>query len=246
MTISSNYKEHVEISKQLKMSNGFYEVREPYKEDFEKIYNEAKEQKIELSSAKMFLNSLSKEELSTVQNYARMWDTIDVSKLDDEGAYNLLLHHYEKFDFDNNGVVSDGLAMTETLLPVNMSSDEKEVLVQTLNEMPEFESFMALAMIRIPKLIVVDVENDGSIKFRSNERIRMTYDIIKDRVDNILNPPPGAYSSPELKDTMTNFLKFFEKNFENKMEQKEHLKHNNTIKTEAIKVKLEHQNNLNV
>jgi hypothetical protein len=169
-----------------------------------------------------------------------LWDKIDISKLDDEGAYNLLLYHYEKFDFNNDGVVSDGVTMTETLLPTNMPSDDKEILVQTLNEMTEFESFMALSMIRMPKVIVVDIADDGSIKYRSNESIRMTYDVIKDRVDNILNPPPEAYSSPELKDNMRKFLELFEKNYEQNMEQKEQIKHQNRNNTQLVKAKIEY------
>ena len=65
--ISTNYEEHVDITKKLKMADSFYEVREPHKEAFEEIYNQAKEEKVTTSNAKEFLNSLSKEELGTLQ-----------------------------------------------------------------------------------------------------------------------------------------------------------------------------------
>ena len=64
---------------------------------------------INTSNAKEYLQSLSKEELSTLQHYTLLVDDIDVDKLNDEGAYNLLLHHYEKFDFNNDGLVSNGI-----------------------------------------------------------------------------------------------------------------------------------------
>ena len=166
-----------------------------YKESFEKIYNEAKEQNVDMSSAKKFLNSLSKEELSSLQNYSLLWDEINISELSEEGAYNLLLHHYEKYDFNNDGVISDGIATTGSLIPVNMPSDEKEVLVETLNEMPSFESFMALSMINAPSVVMYD---SGSIGLTQNNT-HMDYQAIKDRVNKILNPKPGEYSSPELK-----------------------------------------------
>ena len=52
-----------------------------------------------MSNAKDFLSDLSAEELETLQNYAQLADAIEVDKLSDEGAYNLLMHFYEKYDF---------------------------------------------------------------------------------------------------------------------------------------------------
>jgi len=52
MNISTDYTQHVEVMKQLKMTDGFYEVREPYKEGFEKIYNQAKDKNVTISTTK--------------------------------------------------------------------------------------------------------------------------------------------------------------------------------------------------
>ena len=49
MNIPGNYEQHVAITKELKMSDSFYEVREPHKEAFENIYNEANEKGVEIS-----------------------------------------------------------------------------------------------------------------------------------------------------------------------------------------------------
>lgn len=151
MNIPSNYEQHVNLTKELKMSDSFYEVREPHKEGFEEIYNEAKEKGIDISNAKDFLNSLSEEELSTLQHYTLLVDDINVSQLDDEGAYNLLLHHYEKYDFNNDGLISNGIGKSTSLLPVNMPYDEKEVLVETVNSMDEKERFLTLLMLNPPQ-----------------------------------------------------------------------------------------------
>ena len=166
MNIPGNYEQHVSITKELKMSDSFYEVREPHKEAFENIYNEAKEKGVEISTAKDFLNSLTDEELSTLQHYTLLVEDINVSELDDEGAYNLLLHHYEKFDFDQNGFISNGIGKSTSLLPVNMPSDEKKVLVETLNGMDEKERFTTLLMINPPKLQVME---DGTIMGKEND-----------------------------------------------------------------------------
>lgn len=127
MQITTSYQEHVSILKELKHDKSFYDVREPYKEEFQKIYNDVKEKGVSISNAKEYLDSLSKEELSTLQNYTRLVHEINVDTLSNEGAYNLLLEHYEKYDFNNDGVVEDGEGKTIPLIPAHFSSTEKEL-----------------------------------------------------------------------------------------------------------------------
>jgi hypothetical protein len=239
MNILTDYEQHVQISKKLKMSNDFYQVREPYKDDFEKIYNKAKEENINTSNAKQFLHTLSKEELNTLQHYTLLVDKINISELDDEGAYNLLLHHYEKFDFNNDGFVSDGIGLTTSILPFDMPSNEKEALVKTINEMPEPNSMMALMMISRPKITMVNINSDGSIKYLRDNNISLTHNTIIERVNNILNPPPQAYASAELKDLMKGFLEEFEKNHELILKEKEQVKYQSSNNVDIIKAKIE-------
>lgn len=214
----NNYEQHVDATKNLKMSDSFYKAREPYKESFEKIYNQAKQENVSISNAKDFLNSLSKEELSTLQNYTLLVDDINISQLDNEGAYNLLLHHYEKYDFNQDGLITNGIGKSTSLLPINMPNHEKEILVQTLNEMPEKERFISMLMINPPKF---KIQSDGTISAKENNTY-MDYESIKNRIDRILNPLPGEYSSPEFKNTMKIFLNMFENNLENKVKQNEY------------------------
>jgi lysine/ornithine N-monooxygenase len=112
--------------KELKYDKSFYEVRKPYKEAFQKIYEDTKEKGVRISNAKEYLDNLSKEELSTLQNYTRLVHEINVDTLSNEGAYNLLLEHYEKYDFNNDGVVEDGEGKTIPLIPAHFSSTEKK------------------------------------------------------------------------------------------------------------------------
>lgn len=234
MNISNNYEQHVEVTKKLKMSDSFYEVREPYKEGFESIYNKAKDEHVTMTNAKEFLNSLTEDELSTLQHYTLLADDINVSQLDNEGAYNLLLHHYEKYDFNQDGLISNGLGKSTSLLPVNMSNDEKEVLVMTLNEMPEKERFISILMLNPPKLQRLD---DGTITAKENDSY-MNYESIKNRIDRILNPLPGESSSPELKNTMRTFLEIFEKNIKEKNEQSEYLVQQYLNAAQIVKAKI--------
>ena len=234
MNIPGNYEQHVAITKELKMADSFYDVREPHKEAFEEIYNEAKEDKIDMSTAKDFLNSLTEEELSTLQHYTLLVEDINVSELDDEGAYNLLLHHYEKFDFDQDGLISNGIGKSTSLLPVNMPSDEKEVLVQTLNGMDEKERFTTLLMLNPPQVQVLE---DGTITGKENDTY-MDYQTISNRIHRILNPLPGEYSSPEFQNLMSSFLDIYSTNLEEKKEQEEYVKKQNDTNAQLTKAKI--------
>lgn len=213
----NKYEEHVNIVKELKMSNSFYEVREPYKESFEEIYQKAQEEKVSISNAKEFLNSLSKEELSTLQHYTLLADDINVESLNDEGAYNLLLHHYEKYDFDNDGLISNGVAKGMSFIPANMSNSDKKLLVDSLNELDEKERFLSMAML-FPMPMLKE-KNGEIIQVQSNQNF--DYDYLMKRIDGILNPPPGAYSSPELKSTFSLFKDILEKNHAERIQKKE-------------------------
>jgi len=228
------YDEHVNIVKNLKMADSFYEVREPYKESFEELYNKAKEEKVSISNAKEFLDSLSKEELSTLQHYTLLADDINVDSLSDEGAYNLLLHHYEKYDFDNDGLVSNGISKGIGFIPANMPSSDKELLVESLNELDEKDRFLSMAMI-IPMPMLKE-ENGEIIQLGYKEQF--DYDYILNRIDGILNPPPGAYTSPELKETFRLFKEVLEKNHEESIQKKEELNANLSNQANISKAKI--------
>lgn len=234
MNITNHYEQHVALSKELKMPESFYEAREPHQENFELLYQKAQDQNITLSTAKDFLNTLSKEELSTLQNYTLLADDINVSSLDDEGAYNLLLHHYEKYDFNKDGLISNGIGKSTSLLPVNMPSEEKEVLVQTLNELDEKERFMAVLMLNPPKLQLLD---NGTIRAKENDKL-MNYEVLINRINRILNPLPGEYSSPSFQATMENFKEMFEKNMQLHSLNNQYSQHQNSSDAQLAKAKL--------
>ena len=216
MNTSNSYESHIAISKELKMNSDFIKVREPYKEDFEKIYSEAKEKGINMDNAKDFLNSLSKEELLTLQQYSRLAEEIDSGAISEEGAYNLLLHHYEKYDFDNDGTVMNGKARTTTLIPTNMPDSEKKAFVETLNEMDEKDAFLAMMLLNLPKSF--HMENGELIPDTSNEPY--DFNTIMDDIHRILNPMAGEIRSQEILNTFSEFKDLFEKNFKEVEKQK--------------------------
>ena len=209
---STHYKEHVEIMQGLQMPEGFDEVREPFKEGFEKIYNESKEEGVTISSAKEFLNSLSSEELATLQHFTRLADEINVDELSDEGAYNLLLHHYEKFDFNEDGIREDGIAKTAGFIPEELPSDAKQAMVDSFNEMGSENMLMVSILFLRPS---ININNEYAM---SNEPI--TLEQIQERVESILDPKNSKYSIAEFRDSISSFWDIFTSNYENIKQQK--------------------------
>lgn len=212
MKVNSNYQEHISIMKELKMPDSFYEVREPYKEDFEEIYEEAKDQGISVYTAKEFLNSLSKEKLSTLQNYTRLADEINVDSLSDEGAYNLLLHHYEKFDFNKDGMRENGMAKTKGFIPESLDSTTKKALVETYNTM-DFRDVAMSSLIMFPPNIRIEngkIVEDGYKEY--------SYEDIKKNINAFLDPFSQNETLEELKDVLRTLLSDLEVNYKKAQE----------------------------
>ncbi len=231
MQINSAYEEHVSIMKELKQSASFDEVREPFKEDFEKIYEEAKESGIGVNNAKEFLQSLSKEELSTLQNYTLLVDDIKIDKISDEGAYNLLLHHYEKYDFNDDGFVENGKGKSLSMIPQDLPNDEKENLVKSLNELNDKDRFMTMALLFPPNFSMG--ENGDIVAVPNKDH---SYESMMERIMNIINPPVGGYSSADIKQTFTHFKEILENNhkeMEDKNGQLKSYANNDSLYTKA-------------
>jgi len=231
MQINQAYTEHVNIVKDLKMTDSFYEVREPYKEGFEEIHNRAKDENINISNAKEFLSSLSKEELDTLQHFSGLADQVNVSVLSDEGSYNLLLNHYERYDFNNDGLVTSGIGNSLPMIPTNMSNHDKKALVNTVNEMGMDNAFLGLSAI-----IFSNVSLDGY----SNERV--DFSSIKERMESILDPENKKYSTLEFRESINNFWTAFQNNY-NKNEEKSTYAQNNLLRdSNLIKAKILNEN----
>jgi len=211
MNINTTYTEHVSIVKGLKMEDSFCEVREPYKDGFEAIQNRANENDVDMSNAKEFLNSLTNDELSTLQNYTRLADEVNVDNLSDEGTYNLLLHHYEKYDFNNDGRREDGIVKTQGIIPQSLGNDEKKALVETFNSMDFKDVMMAsILFIQLPNI-------DGELKFNNQD---INIEDIKAKVMDILNPKNQNNSSQEFRNTLKSFFDIFENNYKKTLEEK--------------------------
>ena len=212
MNITTKYEEHVAIVKELQYDKSFYEVREPFKDEFQKIHDDAKEKGINVSNAKEYLKSLSKEELSTLQNYTRLVNELDVDTLSDEGAYNLLLEHYEKYDFNNDGFVEDGVGKGIPLISSHFSNTEKKALVDTFNSVGP-KNMLMMATLLMPPLKFVDGELTPDSK-------SMQFNDIQKRVEAVLDPKYKKNSTQEYKDNVKLFWKELMQNYQKIREEK--------------------------
>lgn len=244
METSTSYQKHVQIMKNLELHSDYEKVREPYKDDFETIYEEAKESDIKLSNAKEFLNDLDSKELSTLQNYARLVDEISVDELSDEGAYNLLMHFYEKYDFDNDGITEVGKGKNISMIPQNMEDDLKEAFVNALNSSDEDDmlSMMVLTFdLELLKHHIAEDMKNMSESQKSAIREHASFDIDKfieetlktpyhpktitfedivERIDKVLNPEDTEYSSPEFQESMEKFSQTLQNEYQKIKESK--------------------------
>jgi dipeptidase len=185
------------------MSPDWHDVREPYRNSFEAIYEKAQAENVTLNNSKEFLNALSEEELTTLQNYALLVDPIQTQELTSEGAYNLLLHHYEKYDFNGDGVMSNGKANMLSAIPLSMPNEMKQAVVDAFNQMDAKETLLASIVFMDPMALLDP----------SHQAPKMDFNALANRIDNLLNPKNGEYSTSEFKGTIEKFWNLFQDNY---------------------------------
>ncbi|PHS57073.1 MAG: hypothetical protein COB17_07610 [Sulfurimonas sp.] len=107
METGTIYKNNISSMQKLKDFSGRVKYQEEFAQNFETIFAKATEVDIKLDNANEFLQSLSKDELTTLQKYASLADSINIDELSDEASYNLLMHDDEKYDFNNDGMTQE-------------------------------------------------------------------------------------------------------------------------------------------
>ena len=220
METGKAYQAHLSMMKNFEAFEGRRAYQAPFTKKFEVIYEKAMEVDIKLDNAKSFLKDLSTDELRTLQKYAGLADSINVDAMTPEGAYNLLMHDNEKFDFNGDSLTQVGKASWGAILPSSMPKAEGEAFIAALNSLDEKDKLHALMIVLAPPRINID---DNS-PFHNPDK--MDYRYLKNRVHDILNPPPGAYSSEEIKTSIGTFWELFDTAFKGKKTSSE----NNNIK----------------
>lgn len=194
METGSDYQAYVQAAQNLEPMQARTNRQQTYAEDFEAIYQKVLESDVKLDSAQEFLQNLSSEEMRTLQHYTGLADPVQVEGLSDEGAYNLLMHDYEKYDFTGDGVVEDGAAHTMVSPIGRMESDSmREAYIEAYNGLTDHEKLMS-------HIITIDTAHfSSSITGEAYEAEPITYESLKERIDSIINPKPPAETSEEMK-----------------------------------------------
>lgn len=211
METSTRYQTNVSFMKQLQTNSDRTAMQSPYSQDFEAIYQEAAQSDVKLSTAKAFLSNLSEDDLSTLQHYTGLANAIDVNSLSDEGAYNLLMHDAEKYDFNGDGMVQDGIANKSSTIPTTMSDAMKASYVSALNSLDESERFDAMTAVTLNSATTALLSVDGTAS--SATSTPLTYDVLAARINAVLHPTQGAYTSPEIKETIAKFWENFQSSY---------------------------------
>lgn len=204
METRGDYKNYLHVMQNYQTTQGRKDYQAPFAESFELIYANAQEEDVKLSNAKNFLESLSQSELRTLQKYSGLAESIDINSISAEGAYNLLMHDNEQYDFDGNGTAEVGIGKHLLAVPKNMPADVQEAYISALNSLGDKDKLMAMTLTFDPAYL------DSLINNKPYAATNMDYDYLKSRVENMLNPQNGGYTSLEAKESITAFWSAFD------------------------------------
>ncbi|WP_345993269.1 hypothetical protein [Sulfurimonas sp. HSL-1716] len=203
METGAAYQNYLTTMQNYRPSQGRKEYQAPYAQKFEAIFNKAQEADVKLSNAKDFLQSLSSSELTTLQKYSGLADGIDINSLSNEGAYNLLMHDKEQFDFNNDGSTEVGAAKKMSIVPSNMPQEVKDAYISAMNSLSDKDRMTAMMLTFDPARL------DSMLNGKPYTPTKMDYAYLDTQVQNHLNPKDGAYTSEEAKASITAFWNAF-------------------------------------
>jgi len=208
METDKAYRSYVTAMQNYQISDGRKSYQRPFVDDFEQIYAKVQKDDVNLDSANEFLNSLTKDELLTLQKYSGLAESIEVGNLSAEAAYNLLMHDNEQYDFNNDGVNEVGEGKIHPVVPRSMPSDVREAYIEGLNALDGKDRLMAMTLTF--DMGRLKSQMDGS----AYTPAVIDYDYLSARVDAILNPKGMAFTSEETKNSISKFWEAFTSSYE--------------------------------
>jgi len=207
METGTEYLSYVNDTKNFRPFEGRKQNQDKYENAFSAIYAKAQGSDINLDNAKSFLNDLSESEMQTLKQYAGMAQNIDTDTLSSEGAYNLLMHDYEKYDFNGDGITQIGEAKGISLVPSSMPNDVREAYIKAMNTLNDEDKLLSSVI----TLGSRHLESTMTGKTTKDEAVDYAY--LKKQVDAILNPELSSSSSEKFKSTIRQFWQAFETNY---------------------------------
>ena len=138
MHIPAQYREHTAI-----MAD-YYDAISPkaksnidtsFEEAFDAIYNET--ENLQYGEAKAYLSGLDDSQLEILRRYHTVSDDVDMLAINEEQAYNLLVHRNEQLDLDGDHIVETAKGNLFVTLPQEMPNELKRGIVDTIKQMQD-------------------------------------------------------------------------------------------------------------
>lgn len=168
MELKADYLSHVNSMRDLYNHDKKNSKATFVEKEFEKIYKNVYVNNVNLKNAKEFISKLNNYELEVLKQYSHLDDAINPQSLSLEGAYNLLMHDFERYDFNDDGFEEVGHVIGLRDFTQDMDIDTKTAYIETMKQIDSYEErakiFMALGF------------NQNEL----NERIRQKFDELSD------------------------------------------------------------------
>ena len=223
METSASYQSYIASMQNYQIPEGRKNYQEPFSKQFEDIYNQAQKADINLKNAKDFLEELSSTELQTLQKYSGLAEAIDVDAISPEGAYNLLMHDNQQYDFNNDGVAEVGIAQHGLPVPTTMPVDVRKAYIEAMNSLDDKDKVMSM-------MLTFDM---GRLSSQMNGTPytppTIDYSYLSSRVDSVLNPKPPAFTSEETKKSISAFWEAFESSYTGDRTKSEETEENSAV-----------------
>ena len=136
MYIPNQYREHASIMADYYKAiapQGEGNLNTSFSEAFDAIYG--KTENIHYGQAKDFLSTLGDQELEILRRYHTIGEDVDLSTLNEEQAFNLLVHRNEQLDLNGDHRVETAKGAMFVTLPQEMPNDLKRGIVETIETM---------------------------------------------------------------------------------------------------------------
>lgn len=218
------YLGHTEIMADYYGSFGKSSAGTNVQQDFERIYEDALA--VKYGKAKRYLAGLDPAQMETIRAFHHLAKDIDIAALDEEGAYNLLVHRYEQLDFDGDGLVKNGIGTMIPAFPQDMPNNLKSSIVDALQQLKnegldDFRDISPVTMMLSFKFNAHAMLAQLKDKPGPWENIQLSkpnydYSVLTEMQENLHHPTGGAYAPQEYVERFDRFMEILDKIIEAK------------------------------
>lgn len=222
-SLMSEFENYLLVSKRLQQFEDNFKYEMPYHESFENIFKKSLEAKVTQESAKCFLQTLSAEELLTLQSYFGLSDSIELNALSDTEAFYLLHHNNESSQSEENSANGSVHSDHVLIVPKGMTADIRDAYVEAMNTLNNLDRLKIIALTLEPSYHGTD-SSKSSLK-----QPIIDYAYMQQQIKQRLDPAGDAFTSQSTKKSIQKFKDAFETAFEAKNNKANQNRPNNAV-----------------